>query len=95
MKIGDRAGAVLSADEEEIRLLGYGVFQGDRIPDPALGVACYGVPMLDPNPCIQLDDGKLVFGCECWWSSEDDIRKIAAEYAKVVFVDIEEERKSL
>lgn len=27
------------------------------------------------NPCIQLDSGKRVWGIECWWGTEDEVRE--------------------
>lgn len=45
------------------------------------------------NPCIELDNGKRVYGCECWWGPEDQIRKKLEPYAKVTEVDIDEARR--
>ena len=27
------------------------------------------------NPCIELDSGEIVWGCECWWGPEEDFKK--------------------
>jgi hypothetical protein len=73
-------------------LFGFGVYDGDKIPPPELGVRFFGMTMDHPNPQITLDNGKLVFGCECWWGSEEEIKKQCVG-RKVVEVDIELCRK--
>jgi hypothetical protein len=48
------------------------------------------------NPRIKLDNGKTVWGYECWWSSMEgiDIDSIEDELGKkIVVIDIEAERK--
>lgn len=66
-KPGTRVGAICSAGREEVRFYGWGVYVGDEI----------GGPMGEfPNPKIQLDDGGVVWGCECWWGSEDQVRQM-------------------
>lgn len=37
LEVGDRVGAILSADEKEVRFLGFGVYQGRQIPDKPMG----------------------------------------------------------
>jgi len=27
------------------------------------------------NPRIKLDSGSVVWGCQCWWASEEDVKK--------------------
>ncbi|MDO9139901.1 MAG: hypothetical protein U1E09_00370 [Methylococcales bacterium] len=73
-KIGDRVGAILKANETTVHLLGYGIYDGD-IENPVLGF---------PNPRITLDNGSHVWGCECWWGSEDKIRKMIGDREVVV-----------
>lgn len=63
-EIGDRVGAIQSADETTVQFFGYGVYDG-RIDNPDLGF---------PNPRITLDNGTQVWGYECWWGPEDHIR---------------------
>lgn len=63
-KIGDRVGAIMSADSEKVELFGYGVYSGDvEIP---------GLPF--KNPEIKLDNGRVVRGYECWWGPEDKVK---------------------
>ncbi len=57
-EVGSRVGAIRNEDGETVFIYGYGVFEG-RKECPGLG----GMP----NPFIRLDNGKTVWGCECWW----------------------------
>ena len=93
-KIGERVGAISHADKDTdtVYLFGYGVYQGDLIPDAALKVQFFGAPLDHPNPCLMLDSGKQVFGCECWWGGEESVKKEVAKFSNVVMLDIEEER---
>lgn len=72
-----RVGAILSANEEEVQLLGYGEYVGDEVP-PASDDPESLMTMLNqlnvPNPKIVLDNGNVVWGCECYWGSEDKIK---------------------
>jgi hypothetical protein len=92
-QIGDRVGALLKGEGDTVWLLGYGVYQGYQTPDPSLGVKFFGLDLDHPNPCIKLDSGQLVFGCECWWGDEAGVKQTVARYAKVIDVDIEEARR--
>lgn len=42
------------------------------------------------NPRIRLDDGRYVWGCECWWGPEEDMLK---QDLNIVNVDIDEYRE--
>lgn len=86
-EIGSRVGAILAAGDGVIQLLGFGVYQGDEV----LNEAGY------PNPKLVLDNGDTVWGCECWWSSEDDIKARLAYWERhgweVRVVSIEDARR--
>jgi hypothetical protein len=120
-----RVGAWLSADNEEVRLLGYGLYVGDEVPPRPMGftaqllgvgtweewdkvmaeslVAEGGLTedeareavakgtKIKANPKIILDDGKVVWGAECWWGPEEKMIKAVAG-RRVVNVDIDEAR---
>ena len=58
--VGERVGAILSANSEEVQLLGYGVYDG-MFEHPEFEI---------PNPRITLDDGRVVWGVDCWWGKE-------------------------
>lgn len=90
--IGDRVGAILSADDKAVRFCGFGVYVGDEIPKEAAGwIADVARDMGHANPKIQLDSGKVVYGCECWWGSEEEVRRQLAG-REIIHVDIDEER---
>lgn len=89
---GERVGALLDEADGVVRLFGFGVYVGDEVPHEK--VAGHGPWLREadaPNPKILLDDGKDVFGCECWWGSEAKLRTLIAG-KKVVQVDIDQIR---
>ena len=85
LEVGERVGAIMSADAEEVRLFGYGTYQGQEMPPEELGF-----PIL--NPKILLDSGDVVWGFECWWAEEDKIREMVGN-RRVVEVSIETTRR--
>lgn len=88
-KIGDRVGAMLSANNTQVHLIGYGTYQGDHIPPDDIGGFNIGLA----NPKLVMDDGTVVWGCECWWGSETAVRsKIGGR--EVVQVNLAQERAS-
>lgn len=95
-----RVGAIYSIDEQSknIQFLGYGQFLGCEIPDEdAMGVAETVRSSGSTNPKILLDSGEVVWGAECWWSNESEIKAEIEEYKKagykIIETDITEERK--
>jgi hypothetical protein len=92
---GERVGAVLSANQTEVKFLGWGIFEGREVPDGEVGgqmgdvLREHGVT----NPKIKLDNGKVVWGCECWWGSEAEVKKML-EGRALVEVDIDDVRKA-
>lgn len=71
---GDRVGAISSADETQVKIFGFGVYDG-RIVHPELGI---------PNPRITLDSGEVVWGCECWWGAEAKIKASIGDRETVI-----------
>ncbi len=93
-QIGDRVGAIMSANKEEMRIFGYGQYMGEEVPPD--NILFTGIPHSEAtggmtNPKILLDSGKVVWGCECWWGPEDQVKASIAG-RKVVEFDIEQER---
>lgn len=91
--IGTRVGAILSGKNGVVEFLGYGTYVGDHVPEEAIG------PMADvlreagvTNPKIELDSGKVVYGCECWWGGEEQVKNQLSQFDEVVDVDIDEVR---
>jgi hypothetical protein len=93
-QVGMRVGAVMSADPNTVHLFGYGVFNGDKEFDPELGIRVFGAvpPEGLTNPEILLDSGEKVYGCECWWGPEDDVKGSIGD-REVVIVSPKAERE--
>jgi len=102
---GSRVGAIHGTDNEKsgtIYIFGFGTYVGREVPNTAAGA--FGkalreiaeevpeVPDYLKNPKIVLDNGKVVWGCECWWGPEEQIKKRLEMYSEVVVVDIDAER---
>ena len=92
-KVGDRVGALCSAEEDTVKIYGFGVYEGDFVPEGVGGMGAILASAGASNPRIRLDSGKTVYGCECWWGPEEEIKAQVAQYDTVVEVDIEEARK--
>lgn len=98
---GDRVGAIQSADAETVYLLGYGTYDGEHEPpfgpmqspkdehDKLLKeMKAAGQIPADytwTNPRITLDDGRVVWGCQCWWGAESKVKDMIGD-RKVVNV---------
>lgn len=85
-----RVGAIMDADGVEVRLFGFGIYDGDEVPPETIKM--FGAPVRHRNPKIVLDNGKVVWGCECWWAPEEKIKKMIGNRI-VKEVDIEEMRQ--
>lgn len=79
MKKGERVGAIRNANEEIVYLYGFGTYQGYEI-HPVIGI---------PNPKILLDNGNVVWGCECWWGSEEKVKQMIGN-RKIEFVSVDD-----
>jgi hypothetical protein len=90
MIIGERIGALVSADGDVVKFLGYGTYAGYEVP-PAMGSRSLTTLMNQmgvENPKLVLDNGDVVWGCECWWATEKETREEIAKYAHVEDVRI-------
>jgi len=95
LRIGDRVGAFLSVEGIEVHLIGFGTYEGMGVPPKGLS------PFTDivseqghKTPKIKLDSGGFIWGCECWWGSEKEVKQfMKQEQMRIVLVDIEKERK--
>jgi hypothetical protein len=98
---GIRVGAILgaSAKTKIVQFIGWGVYEGDFVPDQAaVGVMADCLRKAShPNPRIKLDSGKIVWGCECWWGPEDQVKAELEKYkaAKYAQVDVDIEKVRL
>lgn len=87
-----RVGAINKQTEDGyLEMIGYGTYIGNHVP-PTEDVKFMGQPLIEmnlPTPCIELDSGEYVYGCECWWGSEDKIKKIEEESKVVEYVSVD------
>lgn len=72
-KVGERVGAMASANKEEVHFFGYGVYEGDEVPPKNIMGPLGYMPL--PNPKILLDSGEIIWGCECWWGPEERMKQ--------------------
>ena len=95
-KIGTRVGAILEVNDHHVKFLGYGKYVGDFIPEEAVGfLAAFFKETQKSCPKIELDSGKIVYGCECWWEEAERVKKILSDYDNVETVDIDRIRAHL
>lgn len=89
-QIGDRVVAIKSATKDKALIYGKGIYVGDFIPEEAAGwMAEMMREIKQKNPKIILDDGNVVYGCECWWGPEEKLN----QYPSFEVCSIVEERK--
>lgn len=79
--VGTRVGAVRSADDDTVHLLGYGERIEDSVPDVSvLGPQAEALREVDQAiPTIRLDCGAVVWACECHWAPEASIKNWIGE----------------
>jgi len=95
-KVGSRVGAINKAKDGVVEFFGFGIYVGDEIPVEAKGFLADGLKKHNQvNPKIQLDSGKVVYGCECWWCSERQAKELLASSKKTITVDIDDVRADL
>ncbi len=76
MKPGERVGAIIGTEfvEKIVKFAGYGVYKGDEVPPK--GIKFVGMDLNELNyinPKIELDNGHIIWGCQCWWGAEKKI----------------------
>lgn len=78
---GSRVLVLRNADGEKKRayVYGEGTYIGNRRPPDGtrtpFGLIDATIPPGYVNPCIVLDDGRVVWGCQSWWGPPEQIRK--------------------
>jgi hypothetical protein len=88
--VGTRVIALLDAGNGVVRSFGEGVYAGDFPLPPEAKFFIFR----QSNPRIDLDNGKTVWGCECWWGPADKVRARIPEDWKWETVDIENYRQN-
>jgi hypothetical protein len=91
-EVGERVGAIASIDKDKdktiCRFFGYGKYAGEEVPFEAGGwMAQNLVERNVKNPKIKLDSGEFIYGCECWWGSEETIKKKVEGCDEVEMID--------
>jgi hypothetical protein len=76
-----RVGAIRDANETTVHMFGYGFYVGDELPPKEV------MELTLPNPKIILDNGDVIWGCQCWWSNEAKVQEIIGD-REVVIVPI-------
>lgn len=84
---GSRVGAILSSKGKDLSFLGYGVYEGDFVPTESSDLLDDLKQNNILNPRIKLDNGDIIYGCECWWGDEEQVKKRLSQY-KVTIVRI-------
>lgn len=94
IRAGQRVGAILSEDGEAIEFLGFGIYLGKKVPVGAVGPIAEALREFnEPDSCILLDSGQTVYGCECWWNTENKIQS-RLQNKPVINIDIDRLRKT-
>lgn len=77
-----RVGAIMSikGSDKSINVIGYGTLLGEEIPPMNVNKFLHMAGVT--NPKIKLDDGSIVWGCECWWGRECEINEVIQHYQK-------------
>lgn len=91
LNVGERAGFVISATEDTVKLVGYGVYEGEFIPPKEVSEQMNALCI--PNPRIKLDSGQVAYGFEGYWGSEKGMQDFVAKRQNVIAVDIDQYRK--
>lgn len=63
--VGERVGVLRSLSETKLELFGYGTYQGIHTHPTSR----------QQLPRLLLDDGRELFGDQCWWDAEEEVRK--------------------
>jgi hypothetical protein len=75
--IGDRVVAIRSANNGVVKYFGIGYYVGDFPIYPSVAGDGWASCILNQRdiPCVALEDGNIIWGCECWWGCEKEAKK--------------------
>lgn len=66
LKSGDRVGVVHSIFENTVKMLGYGVYLGQQVPEVGIDLTADLISKGEGKaPAVKLDSGHIVYGWEC------------------------------
>jgi len=89
-----RVGVIIGESDGVLKVLGNGEYVGDEVPIEAVGMFADMMRKINhPNPKIVLDNGDVVYGCECWFGSIEKMDRIIASHKNVVTVNIGDIRR--
>lgn len=85
-RVKERVTAAICVKNGKALIAGHGNYVGDVVPPP--GVALMGIELHElghKNPKIELDNGNVIWGCQCWWGPET---KMAEEMTGLEIVEL-------
>jgi hypothetical protein len=94
VKVGARVGCWLSIVGKSGLFLGWGTYVGEEVPpnEGHSSLSAYLSGLRQTNPKIVLDSGDVVWGCECWWGPEEQVKAERAKMEKVIDITMAEAR---
>jgi len=97
--VGTKVMAISHSTKSEVYVFGRGTYEGELAPkdyptehQPAGMMGRYLTEQGMTNPCIKLEDEKLIWGCECWWGPEEVVEE-KIQGLEVKTLDIQAVRK--
>lgn len=98
INIGERVGLISHDDGHTIYIFGYGTYIGTKVPDVEVpgNLADVARKLSHDVPFFKLDGSDdIIYGCECWWKSEDDVKEICDGFDNVESISIHSVRESI
>ena len=80
MKINQRVIAMQCTEGNKAYIYGRGVYVGDHVPESGI---FHEVGMT--NPKIELDNGGVVYGYQCWWADE---KRVDEEFKGMEIIEV-------
>ena len=81
-----RVTAVICTKGGKALIAGHGDYVGDVVPPPGVGLMGIELHALGhKNPKIELDNGNVIWGCQCWWGSKE---KMATEINGLEIIEL-------
>lgn len=92
--------AVKDVDGNKVQVFGEGKYLGREIPPKDLNITRNGKVVDFEVPKIELGEGKIIYGCECWWGDpakfegfEREVVSVDDERTKRLEIGVEYEKK--